>query len=1078
MSRAKGTGWIPDYPDIRDNTLSSVPLQHVVNTAGNETVATSLESLAGRITAAFHAILDAEANDNAAAALKQIEQEFLSNSLTFRPVQAHQYLATGTHSTEVLRIKAYLKRDLEALQGYLTDTLNGQVASPQIDDDDLEQLKDDLEQLKQDVQNIQPNDEWWFQQLADEQFNNLLKLYQLKKQHDIKKNDGSRNELENVSETTRKPHRTDGILDPETLITFEIEPTQKAILNGQLNKLRKDIEEIDPDNPKNIEETIEQLAEPKAIPAFYKLHDLQYSDSDNFNQLTEVVQGIQQKYYARYLEQALPQSGIDLIKSYEGLELQAYLDSIGVWTIGYGHTADVYPGQTISESQAEQILRQDLLTLANKIRASINPDILYNSNHFGALLSFAFNVGIGALEQSQLFKLFNQGNFEFAAKQFQRWVKAGGTTLPGLVLRRKDEQKLFEEEFEPDEAVTYQRHHYKIIEPLIEQFKDSLWSELSAIDQLEPSIQVEQIQLSWQLPNVGEQRFGEAIFKCLQHHLLEHELKIEIRWPYLNDHNSPTVESETRTLKTERHLELYRSEITELMFPVIQALSQCLSPMGRHSEIHRAITQKIVLLNQILATDSSLDTDTQASDQETDHHARQEIKSVLPTAFQAVQQLSKTRLEELQALYQTCQEELEEAQKAHYEVNRTNTDSQSEAIDQDNLKRLKLAHDQAQQKSDEINERGKKYDIAAQILGRFLQFPEICSVLSAAGSLPNDGQPTLLYVPPLQMTSEETTGLFKNYANSLQMPLDSALKQTIKSFFPNPSAVTKQATSSAGSTAVDQQFLYLVLPEFVDLSYWCSPVEDQGSLNSCVAQAGVAMVEYFAKRTFEQHEDLSSRFLYKVARNLMHRQGDTGASLRETMRAMVLFGIPPEEHWPYTDSGDAYDDEPDQFCYAYAQNYQTIKYCRLDYPGISKWALLAQVKAVLVAGLPCMFGFTLYQSIHDNLNVQLGQIPLPGSKDEMVGGHAVVAVGYDDRRIVESADGSMKSQGALLIRNSWGAHWGQGGYGWLPYDYVISGLTADWWTLIKSEWFSSGQFGASVKLANSMLGTKTGTKDD
>jgi C1A family cysteine protease len=77
----------------------------------------------------------------------------------------------------------------------------------------------------------------------------------------------------------------------------------------------------------------------------------------------------------------------------------------------------------------------------------------------------------------------------------------------------------------------------------------------------------------------------------------------------------------------------------------------------------------------------------------------------------------------------------------------------------------------------------------------------------------------------------------------------------------------------------------------------------------------------------------------------------------------------------------------------------------------------------------------------------------------------VVAVGYHDRKVIENADGK-RAEGALLIRNSWGTRWGQGGYGWLPYDYIIQGLTADWWSLLKAEWLATGRFGAGASAWN------------
>ena len=251
------------------------------------------------------------------------------------------------------------------------------------------------------------------------------------------------------------------------------------------------------------------------------------------------------------------------------------------------------------------------------------------------------------------------------------------------------------------------------------------------------------------------------------------------------------------------------------------------------------------------------------------------------------------------------------------------------------------------------------------------------------------------------------------------------------------------------------------VPPRVDLRGHFPPVFSQGSLNSCTAATASALIGFFEKKTLGPDREVSPSvmFLYKIERNLLGQTGDSGAFLRTGMQALRAFGVPPDTVWPYLPN--LLDAEPAPFHYAYAANYKATHYFRLDEGGVADERLLARARAALAAGIPVMFGLALFSSFGDG---ELGEIPMPGTSDTKVALHALVAAGYDDEKTIARVDPATgRTQitgGALRVRNSWGAEWGDGGYGWLPYDYVRAGLTSDWWCLVRADYLDLGNFAA------------------
>jgi lysozyme len=138
--------------------------------------------------------------------------------------------------------------------------------------------------------------------------------------------------------------------------------------------------------------------------------------------------------------------GLNLVRHFEGMYLRGYKCPANVWTIGFGHTGlvdgkPIHGNMVISEEKAIELLQQDMAVFENAVKDSVKVPL--TQNQFDALVSFAFNVGAGALRKSTLLRLLNQGKYEEVPAQFLRWNKGGGKVLAGLTRRRKAEGHLF-----------------------------------------------------------------------------------------------------------------------------------------------------------------------------------------------------------------------------------------------------------------------------------------------------------------------------------------------------------------------------------------------------------------------------------------------------------------------------------------------------------------------------------------------------------------------------------------------------------------------------------------------------------
>jgi len=215
------------------------------------------------------------------------------------------------------------------------------------------------------------------------------------------------------------------------------------------------------------------------------------------------------------------------------------------------------------------------------------------------------------------------------------------------------------------------------------------------------------------------------------------------------------------------------------------------------------------------------------------------------------------------------------------------------------------------------------------------------------------------------------------------------------------------------------------LPKEADLRELCSRVEDQGALGSCTAQALAGNLEFLDNMLDKSYIDVSRLFIYYNERALMDTiDYDSGASLRVGIKTLKNDGSCPEDMWPYNIK--KFDLKPKVACYSEAKGHLINAYHRITD--------LNEILTCLADGYPFVFGFTVYESFESAKVNKTGVVDMPKEGERALGGHAVMAVGYDQKKK------------RFLVRNSWGEAWGMNGYFTMPFEYLES-LADDFWTI-------------------------------
>ncbi|MBD2301213.1 C1 family peptidase [Nostoc sp. FACHB-190] len=945
----KGTGWIPDYPDVRDFTLDNDEIQSLSNKVQTQGSNSDVESLADTLRKALKIIaqqqekITAQQQNQNEDDTKNINTliEQLSGEINFVNLEMNNVLKEGMSDSEVLLIKNYLQRIISTWRVFQPCT----------------------ESAKKYEVNYEPT-------ITDTRFDEqtrqaIIKIFQVKQPY---------------SKSGYSQEQHDGFIDKDDMEALKLLASGADFFRN-IEKVKKLINK----NTEIHENEIKTLLN-ECDSCFLT------KDDSCFQQQEKICCKFLVSFLKKINKIDMPDDPVEKAQKYQGI-LGVYLYRI--WgnlnvILGEFNNVNIQDNIPINAEiiQETRFLIQGIITNKNefgKFISSFIESLKTPEFHFEGYEQEIFQTILTEITENKDLGLKFLGFTNKSWKIYQDIMK-----IP--VLNKDEIQKNLKKE----ELQTILKTILKKLQYLMgvlyigcpPKIPESLFQKI-------------EIPISTPIPEIVVKLFINKLYK-----------RPEIR-------KKISLEKESQDIK-----KLVKSLKENNSYPSLQSLNeiliQILMPLGQYNNLSKAVEAGIVKIWSFLS-------------EETDNN--ENIKKIIQ---ETMREYNVTVAQDYSLINEIYWQEWDHK----------NFETKIDSIFEEIQSILKSSNS-----SSETSDSTQTFGFLppkSRATNKHLKKP-LFQISSSQLSL-------LLEGGGFQETKADNTSKksLEKLNNSLLFPINKNLHQQIK-------AKIDKTTNKPSN----EQSVFLSLPEFVDLSYWCSPVEDQGSLNSCTAHAGIALIEYAQKKSSGNYTDASPLFLYQVTRNLMQREGDSGASVRDTMKAMVTFGVCPEEYWPYNE--DKFNEEPTSFCYSFAENYKTIKYFRLDYGQISKYALLSQVKLLLVAEIPCIFGFTLYNSVYDEVNFRRGHIPLPSKRDKVIGGHTVVAVGYHDRKIIENEDGE-RFEGALLIRNSWGNRWGQGGYGWMPYDYIIKGLTADWWSLLKAEWLATGNFGAGASAWNANKG--------